>query len=82
MISKTQPSKGITGANYKGTEPDKCWLCSGNIRVKGGSINECFDGSQCEHILPAGTIQSLLVLPITKYNDKINKAIKKDNMQS
>ena len=77
MISTAQPMKGRTGADYGGDPPEYCWLCGWPVQKNGGTSDQCFSGSQCEHILPAGSIQAFLVLPITKYNKKINKALGK-----
>ena len=77
MISTAQPMKGRTGADYGGDPPEYCWLCGWPVEKNGGTSDQCFSGSQCEHILPAGSIQAFLVLPITKYNKKINKALGK-----
>jgi len=77
MISTAQPMKGRSGADYEGDPPEYCWLCGWPVQKNGGTSDQCFSGSQCEHILPAGSIQAFLVLPITKYNKKINKALGK-----
>jgi len=78
LIPNNPPKKGDDrrGAAYDGNH-DECWLCKEDISENGGTNDQCFTGSQCEHILPAGTIQSIFVLPIVKYNAKINKALKK-----
>ena len=77
LITMNQPSTNQSGANFKGDNAEVCWLCGGKISKNGGAPVVCFQGSQCEHILPAGIIQVLTVLPIIKYNSKINKSIKK-----
>ena len=83
IISDKLSDTGSTGAHFK-NDGDVCWLCSGLISMNGGQARKdvCFKGSQCEHILPAGTIQTFFVLPIEKYNKNIKRSLTALNINS